>query len=184
MILAYQEEVIFMIKARKRVILCVLFCIVAIAALLIYNIPIHISKTHQAMEFNLADETHAIPRQVSCNGYYRVNLFAPDTFSGLITVSGYDYANGEYKMNDVEIASKSSDLAHNNITYDNPINEDARDDYLFAEIYSDTFRQKFALILFEDGGYNTADATFIVTGMDNRENAVKWIETIFFGHNG
>lgn len=160
---------------------CILVCIVTMAALLVFNTPIHISKTCQATEFNLEDKLHIIPRQVSLCGDYHANLFVADTFSGMITISDYDYTNGQYEMDDVEIAFKSVDLADNNISYDNPNSDDARDDYLFAEIYTSIFRNKFAFVLFEDGGYSTEDATFIVTGIDNRNKAVKWIEEIFFG---
>jgi len=159
----------------------IIFCILLLLFACIVNIPLPFSRVYDAMEYNVADESHAVSRTVTFDGVYNVNLFSPDTFSGMITVSGYDCASGEYKMSDVQFAIKSSDLADGNISYDNPINDDARYDFLFAELYTDTFRQKFAFVLFEDGGYGTADATFIVTGMQDRAKAVKWIEYIFFG---
>lgn len=159
----------------------IIFCILLLLFICIANIPLPFSRVYDAMEYNVADESHAVSRTVTFDGVYNVNLFSPDTFSGMITVSGYDCANGEYKMDEIEIVVKSSDLGINHVNYDNPINDDARRDFLFAELYTDTFRQKFAFILFEDNSYGTADATFIVTGMKDRAKAVKWIEYIFFG---
>ena len=60
-----------------------------IAAACALPLPRRVQRTYQAMEWRCGDETYAVPRNVSIDGYYMDYLFRPDQFSGSILVEGY-----------------------------------------------------------------------------------------------
>lgn len=156
--------------------------------LLLYNIPFPVSKSIEALEINMADSTHAVPRQITIEGKYHLNLLTDDTFSGMVTVSGYDYANGTHPLRDIKLYGPKEPT---HIEYNIPDPGSGMPDrtivYMFGEFYYSAFFRTCMIPVFTHpdndpyrSSYSTKDATVIVIGAESPYDAKEIAEGFFY----
>jgi len=168
---------------KRSIILTIVFFAVLILVLCVYNIPYPISRTVQALEINMADEAHAVPREITFEGHYHANLFQDDTLTGTLLIPGYEYADG---INPLSTVFLSYDGDPDHLDFDvpkgNPVRYELR---MFGDLYYDAFFQHCMIAIREytgerTSGYSTADADVIVIGAKTREEAYKIAEGLFW----
>ena len=90
--------------SRKR-----LFRYIPLVALLLFflviNVPFPVHLELDALEVCPADAAIAVNRTILLDGYYRFNLFSPDSFTGAIHVSGYENQAGSYAADPIPLES-------------------------------------------------------------------------------
>lgn len=155
--------------------------ILLILILLIFTIPFPINRTVSALEINMADSSVATEHTITVKGHYYINLFTSDIFSGSLTVSGYDYADGSYPMEDLRVTSD----VHIDYVIDETNPDITQRRYAFGMLYSDAFFSDMMIAVFEHEGpssvgFGTADATVIVANAADRESALKIAEDWFY----
>lgn len=161
--------------------------LVGIGAVLIcvYNIPIPVDRTTTALEIKTNNEDHLVTREVCIEGMYEFNLIGKDVFHGIIKVSGYEYATGEYSMKDIEI-DKAGD-GPNQIRYELKTSMQSSDDtFLFGHFAADSYLRNAVIIVYEhkdgdldSGNISGANATIIVLGAKDRHEALRKAESAF-----
>ena len=77
------------------------FLILFIILFAVFNIPYPIHKTVDALEINMEDSTHYIPRTIEIEGKVLLNLFSKPQFEGHITVSGYETYTEGWEMSPI-----------------------------------------------------------------------------------
>ncbi|WP_411676323.1 hypothetical protein [Caproicibacter sp.] len=85
-----------------------IFFILLSIIILFHLIPIPFHSVYDAKEIKLDDPSYLENCQIHISGYYHLNVFQEDTFSGQITVS--DYRLTSEKMSDVKISSNGDHL--------------------------------------------------------------------------
>lgn len=141
---------------------------VLILSLLVYNIPFPIQKSYDAIEINMADENIKINRTIKINGYYHLNLFSNDTFTGLFEISGYEHVVKDYEFRGVEISRSGEPLCY--INSESNISEQI----LFGNLYAGfMFRNMIIGYVIDENGNNNSTFTCnaIVTNADTRQSA-------------
>ena len=73
---------------------------------------IQMSQNISALEIDLGDEGYSISRSVVIDGYYHVNYFRKNTFTGKISIDGYSVTDSDL-VSLVEIAGDNNDILYN-----------------------------------------------------------------------
>lgn len=173
---------------ERRLFLKITLTVVGLLILLLYNIPFPVSKTVEALEINMADVTYSVPRQITIEGKYHLNLLTDDTFSGMVTVSGYDYANGTYPLRDIKLYGPKEPT---HIEYNIPDSGSGMPGrtivYMFGEFYYSAFFRTCMIPVFTHpdndpyrSSYSTKDATVIVIGAESSYDAKEIAEGFFY----
>ena len=156
------------------------FLILFIILFAVFNIPYPIHKTVDALEINMEDSTHYIPRTIEIEGKVLLNLFSKPQFEGHITVSGYETYTEGWEMSPIDFSRDGYPL-----TYTKPLSSGSKEyEFMhFGRLYSE-FLFKDAMIAFpiseEPKQQTTANCNVIVTNTSTRSEAYA-IACLYFG---
>ena len=147
-----------------------------IILLIIYNLPIPISRSIRCVEIRLDDAGYCIDRQIFLEGTYDLNLWKPDSFVGMISISGYDKISKYDKIDRLEINTTRGDL----LCYRHEDRNKGYDWFQFGIIYTTGFLHERIICIYEDGPYvDTDEALCIVANADNYADALEVANTFF-----
>ena len=149
-------------RARRLRAWCVALALLLAAAVCLLPLPRHISVVCQAMEWRCGDETVAVPRTVSVEGYYMDYLFRQDRFDGSLQVEGYPItaqklASARFM---VEGAAPLSYYAQAGMLYH------------FGQLLMDPDGRSLAILVYEDSGWSGDTGLVIAGPADSRADAV------------
>lgn len=162
-------------KALRAVrVLIPALCIVIV---LIFLLPMPVSRTVPARMICLADESVFEEVTVTFRGHYRLNLFSKDSFSGKIIISGQPLSEDSLSTS---LAISRQPVFENIMRYDTgPL------DSPYGQLLSGRFFRTFAIAVFEPGdaargqaSFSYTDGTFIVKNTVSREDAVHALQKI------
>ena len=149
----------------------ILVIITVVIILCVYNIPFPVHKTYSALEINMADASHCEARTISIDGYYHINLFSDDHFSGSFEISGYEELYTDHQLLDAAVSESGASLIYEQIS---DSGESPPDHFLLGKLYSDFMLSKIAIgyVIDENGSNGSTDTcNVIVTNTDSREEA-------------
>lgn len=157
---------------------CGIIFVLLLIALCVFNIPIPIDRAVDALEVDLDDDSHVVQRTVTLKGYYHINLFSSDSFSGIMTVSDYGFTDGSLTMQDLLVGDNTP------IRYQT---ESSPGELIyFGSLWSSRFLNDIMIWSYTDNEGNvledrtTADGIVIVSGVNSYEEAVQAFQDAFY----
>lgn len=170
-------------KRLKKIIIYILLTFtVLIFAALIVLLPV--TRIYDAIEIKIDDPSYTVPCRVEIRCFYHWNVLTDDMFEGRITVTGYDMTYR--KMSNVFLNKDGYPLEYHISAHDaegRAVSESS----FFGRIYAKPLFRQMMITVFGESkgikegqkGWSTVDGYCVVPGAENREEALKVVNTWF-----
>lgn len=139
-------------------------------------IPIPVRMTVSAYEVTLDGGSIDTEREIRLSGFYHLNLFRSDTFSGTIAVSGYEFSQLKLLF-PVGVDTSSEDAM--------TVRDAEGRQIIGGHFYSGRFLRHIIIGIsehpdedMESSSFSTEDGTCVVSGFSSPEKALEWAQQV------